>query len=91
MKKNVVKLSLGFLVTIALAIGANEIQSKKQLGVSDLTLANIEALASGEDTKACPGGYCSYRTTSGSVCEACCPDGKTPKCDAFGCTCVRDF
>lgn len=74
-------------VVVAIAIGVDKSQSKEQLGLSDWALANVEALASGENTKECPGGYCSYKDSMGNECNACCPDGKDPKCDSFGCTC----
>lgn len=74
-------------VVVAIAIGIIKFQGKEQLEISDLTLANVEALASGENTKDCPGGYCSRKNSVGEECEACCPENKNPKCDSFGCTC----
>jgi len=45
----------------------------------------------GEET--CSGGSCEYITYSFGnpqvECTACCPTGKTPKCNSFGCTCSK--
>lgn len=91
MKKVLFRLSVGLIAIIAIVaivIIVNEFQSKKSLNVSDLALANIEALASNEgNTKDCPGGYCSRRNSVGEFCDACCPTEKNPKCDSFGCSC----
>lgn len=58
MKTNVVKVVLAIVVT--LACGYNVYSSQKTECVSDLVLANIEALASGEGGPAWKGYYTDY-------------------------------
>jgi hypothetical protein len=87
------KYILGGIACIIIAVAAvlNVSISTKSLsnGLSYISLANIEALAtSEEDNNAndCPGGYCSYSNVASS-CSACCPTGKDPSCGSFGCSC----
>lgn len=35
----------------------------------------------------CPGGSCTYENVFGDKCSACCPVGKNPRCDNWGCEC----
>ena len=87
MKKKI----LGGIAILAIAAVAalNVSFSAKSNGLSDVSLTNIEALAEIEsgNTKDCPGGSCSFSDAFGNVCTACCPEGKNPRCDTFGCTC----
>lgn len=54
------------LIAIAVAAGWNYQQSKQESEISDLTLANVEALASGESSN-CPNGC--YDNGSGCFCH----------------------
>lgn len=62
--------------------------------IPSITLVNLgnDAMAQASVAPDCPGGSCSY-TRLGfdgkptSKCEACCPEGKSPKCDTWGCSC----
>jgi hypothetical protein len=57
--------------------------------LSELSVANLEALAQESgNTRDCPGGSCSYSNPYSGNCTACCPSGKNPRCDSFGCTCI---
>lgn len=82
-------LLLSFVTVSAIAgVAIYNFQKENQLVMTDLALMNIEALASNEgNTTDCPGGYCSHRNSFGEFCEACCPKGKNPTCDTFGCSC----
>ena len=59
MKKKIFGVAL--IAAMALAAGWNFNQSKNEVELSDLALANVEALASGEDTS---GKICFYPGTS---------------------------
>lgn len=39
------------------------------------------------DLENCPGGFCTYSNAYGESCFACCPVGKDPHCNNFGCEC----
>ena len=54
------------LIAIAVAAGRNYQQSQQESEISDLTLANVEALASGESSD-CPNGC--YDNGSGCFCH----------------------
>lgn len=54
------------LIAIAVAAGWNYQQSQQESELSDLTLANVEALASGESSD-CPNGC--YDNGSGCFCH----------------------
>lgn len=54
------------LIAIAVAAGWNYQQSQQESEISDLTLANVEALASGESSD-CPNGC--YDNGSGCFCH----------------------
>ncbi|MDR3142493.1 MAG: NVEALA domain-containing protein [Tannerellaceae bacterium] len=61
MKKKI--MSIAFVVAIAVAAVWNFNQSKAEVELSDMALANVEALASGETIDPCYGYghvYCSY-------------------------------
>lgn len=57
-------LGVSFIIASIIAIGWNLKQSKNDVKLSDLALANIEALANNESsTSSCipmPGAFCSY-------------------------------
>ena len=57
MKKDILKAAL--VVVFALIAGFNVYNAQKSGAMSDLALANVEALASGESS----GGGCHYRIT----------------------------
>ncbi|WP_455666942.1 NVEALA domain-containing protein [Phocaeicola sp.] len=61
MKKNILKVSL--VAAFALFAGYNVYSSQKSDVMSDLALANVEALASDEVVKVCPnkGGTCTVQ------------------------------
>lgn len=62
--------------------------------IPSITLIDLgnKAMAQASVEPDCPGGSCSY-TTFGidgkprDKCDACCPIGKSPKCDSWGCIC----
>lgn len=58
---------------------------QKNSEISGITLVNVEALAQNE--KNCPGGSCTFKDSFGNECTTCCPEGKDPKCNTFGCSC----
>ena len=64
MKKNILKATL--VAAFALSAGFNVYNSQKSEVISDLALANVEALASGEGSggfdccDTCSGAYCGY-------------------------------
>jgi hypothetical protein len=84
------KVILGGIAAIVIAVVAAvnvNLNSQNDNLLSDLALANVEALAQEGNTGNCPGGSsCSYSNSPGT-CTVCCPAGKNPKCDVFGCTC----
>lgn len=90
-KMKIFRLLFSFVIISAIVVVAicNLKRENKFAMAEGLALMNIEALASNEggNTKDCPGGYCSRRNSVGETCEACCPTGKNPKCDSFGCSC----
>jgi hypothetical protein len=55
--------------------------------LSTISLANIEALAEESGIANCPGGSCSYSNNFGASCSVCCPRGKNPRCNSWGCEC----
>jgi hypothetical protein len=65
------------------------LSKKSETKFSDVSLANVEALANDECD--CPGGSCTWRSNYGDSCSACCPVGKNPKCNSFGCVCEEYF
>lgn len=76
MKKNLFKLVLGMAVVIT--AGVNCFQAQEEEPLSDLTLANIDALANDEnnrcdvkDCKSAASGTCCYYVldSKGTVCE----------------------
>ena len=75
MKKNILKTTL--VATFALLAGYNVYNSQKAEGMSELALANVEALADGESsTRYQTMGYCSpldlnYMCTSKRTAESC--------------------
>jgi len=74
-----------FLVNITLVSDGSNL-------TSSLTSIGKIALADGENAvKDCPGGSCSYTYTDSHgnpvTCKSCCPSGKSPKCDSWGCVC----
>lgn len=88
MKKKVLLSLSTLLLLVFIAVGVNIKQDKNTL-MMNLTLSNIEALATpeGGNAKDCPGGSCSYTDSWGNKCTACCPDGKDPRCTSSGCEC----
>ena len=94
MKKKVFfKLFVFALFTSAIVVGVN-INLNNNVNISDLALTNIEILAQSEggggggcNTQDCPGGCCARTDVFGNNCSACCPSGKDPSCDSFGCRC----
>lgn len=54
MKKNILKLV--FASAFALVVGYSVYASQKKVEMSDLAMANVEALASGEINPLCPNG-----------------------------------
>ena len=71
MKKRI--LGAALLVAIAVAAGWNYNQSRNEVPLSDLALANAEALAKGEGS-----GDCKWRTGHSSV------TGWIAICDSYG-------
>ncbi|MCD8138056.1 MAG: NVEALA domain-containing protein [Parabacteroides gordonii] len=68
MKKKI--LGVAIIAAIAVTAGWNFNQSKNEINLSDLAIANVEALASGEVSPTnCPGGtiLCAWITGNGSV------------------------
>jgi len=89
MKKNFLLALFTLVIVIVATVNVNlKGDNGTQLA---LAMKNIEALADGEtggnNTKDCPGGYCDYTDSFGNKCTACCPTGKDPKCNSFGCEC----
>jgi hypothetical protein len=68
MKKRLLKY-IG-LAVIVVAAGITIIQEKKSSAMSDMTLANVEALANGEGTGDCIIANCRWQ--SGSYCDYTC-------------------
>lgn len=88
MKKKI--LSYFFVVAfvlIAIVTGINEYQENQSLLISDLALANIEALARDESGD-CKGGKCDFEDNMGNKCSACCSEGQRAECDVYGCRCM---
>ena len=54
MKKNIMKVA--FVVAIAMVSGINVFNAQKSEGLSDIALANVEALADDEINPLCPNG-----------------------------------
>lgn len=73
MKKNFLKATL--VAAFALVAGYNVYSSQKVNGVSDLALANVEALACTEVSR--DTGYQVYGAENGCYCLACSEQGAT--------------
>jgi hypothetical protein len=75
------------IVAYAAIIGLNVKMNSQESKLTNLALANVEALAeeTGGNAHDCPGGYCSFTDNWGNKCEACAPTGKNPKCNSYGC------
>jgi hypothetical protein len=87
MKKNFLY-GISVLAIAAVAAWNVNFNSQKNNGLSDIQLANVEALAQeGGNANNCPGGYCSWSNYVGENCTACCPTGKNPSCKSSGCGC----
>ena len=87
MKKKII---LGFAVLAIAAVAAFNVNlnTNQKSDMSLLALANVEALADGEiNPSNCPGGYCNWSDSWGNKCSACCPTGKDPICNSYGCEC----
>ena len=70
MKKNILKATL--VATFALLAGYNVYNSQKAEGMSELALANVEALADGKD-EGChdTNGYTAFMGKSGGAYDCC--------------------
>ena len=77
MKKNILKVA--FVVAIAMMTGINVFNAQKSDVLSDIALANVEALADIEDN---PTGT-KYGNASGT--QFCCCPGSTRTCGASTC------
>ena len=75
------------LITSAIVLGVNINMNDSNVNLLDISLSNIEILAKGEGGGDCPGGSCEYTSWTGYSCSACCPEGKNPECNTFGCSC----
>jgi hypothetical protein len=87
MKKYIIS-GIAVLAIAAVAawnVGLN-LNSQNSHNLSDIQLANVEALAQENGGHNCPGRHCSWSDVSGS-CSACCPFGKSAVCNTFGCGC----
>ncbi|MDR2145535.1 MAG: NVEALA domain-containing protein [Tannerella sp.] len=84
------KFLYGLAVIVIAALAAVNLQvNNSQTGkLSDISLANVEALAL---ETFCPGGTCSYEFPGGGSCYACCPIGKDPSCGLLSCGCSSNF
>jgi hypothetical protein len=85
MKKNIF---YGIAVAILAAVAAWNVSlgDNPKNALTDLQLANVEALAT-EEGDSCSGGNCSWQDSFGNQCSACCPTGKNPMCNSMGCAC----
>jgi hypothetical protein len=85
------KILIGFAALAVAAVAAwnvNTVLGSQSDEMSELMLANVEALANNEfGVQNCPGGSCSYTASNGEKCTACCPVEKNPKCNGYGCEC----
>jgi hypothetical protein len=86
--KNTIFIGLAAIAVTAVAGWNVYLATQSNNEMTDLMLANVEALAYRESgsIKDCPGGSCSY-SDAFLNCTACCPQGKNPKCSSWGCTC----
>jgi hypothetical protein len=76
------------VLAIAAAAAWNVSMNSQKNGLSDVMLANAEALAQeGGSVSSCPGGSCSWGDSHGNNCTACCPSEKNPSCSSFTCKC----
>jgi hypothetical protein len=83
--KNKILYGIAVMVIAVIAAFNVTLSLQKNNNLSDLSLANIEALADGENGN-CPGNYCSY-SNYGETCSTCCPFGKSAICNALACSC----
>ena len=78
---------IGFLAVIVIAVMAAvnlNVNNSQTENLSDLSLANVEALAG--ENMFCLGNYCNYKDNDIS-CEACCEGGRASSCSKDGCKC----
>ena len=92
-RKEIFKMFAFVLLTSAFVVSVNFNLNKDNFILPDLALRNLEILAQSEDggggctIRNCPGGCCGHSDIFGNNCSACCPDGKDPTCNSFGCSC----
>ncbi len=90
MKKKILSI-VGSIAIIALMVFNIQFSTIDNIGNFTLSSLVMQALADGEGVSNCPGGSCTgYQTINGitsKVCDACCPEGKSPTCTTFSCTC----
>ncbi|MEX2410986.1 MAG: hypothetical protein WD607_06360 [Candidatus Paceibacterota bacterium] len=89
MKTKIKILIVSCLIATAAITGLDLAQDSNSMVV---TLADIAVMAKADGEGGdCPGGSCTYTTYfAGEIsgkCTACCPVGKDPECDEFGCDC----
>jgi hypothetical protein len=83
MKKKII--SIAFVAAIAVTTAWNFIQSKTEVELSDLALANVEALASGENSGSGCSGCSSIGWGWNKVLECDCNYDHFSDCDRWGC------
>jgi hypothetical protein len=79
------KITVLIVISIVTTVVYNVTLGLNTGNTTNFSLANVEALASGEDEN-CPGDHCSHNNNLFS-CEVCCPSGKIAICNSFGCKC----
>ena len=79
MNKKVLKVA--FFVAIAMVSGINVFNAQKSEMLSDVALANVEALAMGEDVDMRRGYILSVKSTTCTVCEW--TGGDNDYCDVY--------
>lgn len=87
MKKKLTLITAVFVIAIIslVNISKNSLQFDGNISLDSFSLMS-QTLAENNATN-CPGGSCSYTDSVGGTCSACCPTGKNPNCDSWGCTC----
>lgn len=83
MKKNILKAS--FVAAFAMIAGYSVYNSQKDVALSDIALANVEALASGESGAKCPNGCSAIGWGTTKILECDCNYDHFSSCNRWGC------
>lgn len=83
MRKKIIKAT--FVAAFVFVAGYVAYTSQQKTDMSDLTMANIEALASGESGSKCPNGCSSIGWGTSKILECDCNYDHFSSCDRWGC------